>query len=363
MASYTVIDGDGHVIEPLALWQERVSPQYRDRAPRPSDKQGRFLVEDSLLPGEERMPEPLRELMGRIAREKYAEALEAHFDPPSHLRDMDKEGISMAVLYPTLGLLMGGVQDPGLALEISRAYNDWLVEYCRQGDGRLYGVAMIYLHDVPGAVEEVKRVAALGLRAVFIRPGPHQPRDLGHPTFHPFYAEAERLGVPIVIHEATSSLLPASGADRFNSYFFKHVVTHPFEQMLQCLSLICGGTLETFPNLKVAFMEAGAGWLPYWLWRLDEHYELFGQLMTPWLTMKPSEYFERQCYISCDPDEWVLARIIDLIGEDKIIFASDYPHFDSRFPEAVASVREIASLSERTKRKILGENAARFYRL
>lgn len=363
MASYSVIDGDGHVIEPLELWQERLSPAYRDRAPRPSEQRGRFLVEDSLLPGEERMPEPLRQHFANISLQKYPEAIQARFQPEARLRDMDREGVEFAILYPTLGLLMGGVRDPGLAIEICRAYNDWLADYCRQCRGRAAGVAMIYLHDVKAATEELKRVPSLGLKGAFIRPGPEQPRDLGHPTFHPFYAEAERLGIPIAVHEATSSLLGASGADRFNSYFFKHVVTHPMEQMLQCLSIVCGGLLEKFPRLTVAFMEAGAGWLPYWLWRMDEHYELMGELMTPWLKMKPSEYFERQCYISCDPDEWVLPRIIDLIGEEKIVFASDYPHFDSRFPEAVAGIRDNAALSERTKRKILGENATRLYGL
>ncbi|MBI1885997.1 MAG: amidohydrolase [Chloroflexi bacterium] len=363
MSSYTVIDGDGHVIEPLELWQERTDPKYHDRIPRPSELRGRFLLEDSVLPAEERMPDKLRERIGEMTREKYPEALQSRFGPEARLTDMAREGIDFAVLYPTLGLLMGGMKDPGLALAVCRAYNDWLLDYCHQCDGKATGVAMIYLHDVPAAIEEVKRVHKLGLKAAFIRPGPHQPRDLGHPTFHPFYAECQRLDMPVVIHEATSSLLPSAGADRFNSYLFKHVVTHPFEQMLQCLSFVCGGALESFPNLRVAFMESGAGWLPYWLWRMDEHYEMMGDLLTPWLKMKPSEYFERQCYISCDPDEWVLPRIIDLIGEDKIIFASDYPHFDSRFPESVASVREVASLSDRTKRKILGENAARFYKL
>src|SRR3989442_11080824 len=155
----------------------------------------------------------------------------------------------------------------------------------------------------------------------------------------------------------SGAYLPTAGADRFpGQWFFTHTVSHPFEQMLACLSLICKGVLEKFPQLKVVFLESGAGWLPYWLWRMDEHHEIL-PFQVPWLKMKPSEYFRRQCYISCEADEDNLGDIVHAVGQDRILFASDYPHWDSTFPGAPKAILYRTDISLEAKRKILGENA------
>jgi uncharacterized protein len=121
--------------------------------------------------------------------------------------------------------------------------------------------------------------------------------------------------------------------------------------------------LEKFPRLKVAFLESGGGWICHWLDRLDSHYEKLGFLV-PWLKMKPSDYFKRQCWISFDPDESTLKATVDVIGADNLMWASDYPHFDCTFPGAVKELKEhMEGLSEDAKRKVLGESAARLYRL
>jgi predicted TIM-barrel fold metal-dependent hydrolase len=125
--------------------------------------------------------------------------------------------------------------------------------------------------------------------------------------------------------------------------------------MLASLSLICKGVLEKFPQLKVVFLESGAGWLPYWLWRMDEHYEKL-PFQVPWLKMKPSEYFRRQCYISCEADEDNLGAIVQAVGEDRVLFASDYPHWDSVFPGAPQALLQRTDLGPEAKRKIIGEN-------
>jgi predicted TIM-barrel fold metal-dependent hydrolase len=132
--------------------------------------------------------------------------------------------------------------------------------------------------------------------------------------------------------------------------------------MLASLSLICKGTLEKHPELQVVFLESGTGWLPYWLWRLDEHYEIL-PFQVPWLKRKPSNYFRRQCYVSCEPDESHLGDAIKSIGAERVLFASDYPHWDAKLSGSPQMIINRTDLSLDAKKSIMGENAARLLRL
>lgn len=361
---YPVIDADGHVMEPPGLWAG-LATDFGERAPRADAERGRFVVDGTTLPAEDRMPPAVRTHIRQIERERFADALARGWDPHSRVKDMDREGVDQALLFPTLGLLCcGATNDPALASALCRTYNDWLAGYCAEVPPRLHGVAMVYLHDLAWAEAEIARaVGPLGMKGVFLRPGPQQDRNWHNPVYEPIFAQIERHEVPLCIHEANSAPLAAAGADRIAGYVYKHVVTHPFEQMMASMTLIMGGVLERHPRLRVVFLESGAGWLPYHLWRMDAHYEVLGAVELAHLGLKPSAYFERQCWISCDPDEWVIPRVIDLIGEDRLVFATDYPHFDSRFPDSAEAIATTEFLTDRVKRKILGENARRLFAL
>jgi predicted TIM-barrel fold metal-dependent hydrolase len=133
------------------------------------------------------------------------------------------------------------------------------------------------------------------------------------------------------------------------------------EQMLAMLALIGGGVLERYPRLRMAFLEAGCGWVPYWLWRMDEHWEKTrGVPGEPELPMRPSDYFRRQCWVSCEPDEPYVANVIDFIGEDRLLFASDYPHPDHKWPETAEAMLAMP-LPDPIKKKVLWDNPAAFY--
>jgi predicted TIM-barrel fold metal-dependent hydrolase len=157
--------------------------------------------------------------------------------------------------------------------------------------------------------------------------------------------------------------VPTAGIDRYDNFFMTHMISHAFEQMLAALSIIAGGVLERFPRLKVAFLESGCAWLPFWLHRMDEHYEKRAHEV-PWLRMKPSDYFRRQCLITCDPDEATIPAVVNYIGEEYVAWASDYPHWDAVFPGALEELRKhMSGLSEGAQQKILAENAKRFLKL
>ncbi|MHB8621584.1 MAG: amidohydrolase family protein, partial [Chloroflexota bacterium] len=235
-------------------------------------------------------------------------------------------------------------------------------EYAGAAPTRLAASAMLPLSDVNAAVQELHRaVADLGMIGGFMRPNPICGRNLEDRYYDPLYRAAEELGVPLMTHEATGVYVPAAGADRFESFVLTHATSHFFEAMLAVASFTVGGILERFPGLQVIFLEGGCGWLPYWLDRLDEHCERRPAEVS-YLSALPSEYFARQCYVTCDPDEKNIDRVVARFGDDKILFASDYPHWDAIIPGHVAELRENPTLSEAAKAKIFGSNAARLFK-
>ena len=362
-----IIDCDGHLLEAPDLWQRYLEGDLKNKAPRlVKDRKGdtRILLEGRLYPqvegkgkGFPGLPEAWYKVdqSGRVTHEEV-------ILPTMRLKAMDTEGIDIAVPFPTLGLYVVDAREPDLNIAICRAYNDWLKkEYLSVDPRRLVGIAMITLRDVGAAVKELRRaVTELGFKGAYLRPNPVGGRTLDDPAYDPLYAEAQSLGVPLMFHEGTDGQLPTAGLDRYDNFFMTHAISHPFEQMLAALSIIAGGVLERFPRLKVAFLESGCAWLPFWLHRMDEHYEKRAHEV-PWLTMEPSHYFRRQCMISCDPDEATIPSVVNYIGEDYVCWASDYPHWDAIFPGAVEELRKhMSGLSETAQRKVLGENARRF---
>ncbi|HEY7320301.1 MAG TPA: amidohydrolase family protein [Candidatus Binatia bacterium] len=348
-----VIDADSHVLEPPDMWSRYLEPEFRDRAPYfiKDEQGGEHLVTDGVV--HDRIPYPEE---GWIARRPGG------FDPHERVKDMELEGIDVQVLFPTQGLFIQAVSSIPLAGALCRAYNNWLADYCRAYPDRFVGIGAVPLHDVTEAVKEARRcVTKLGMKGIFVRPNPLNGRTLDDQLYDPLYAVIQELNVTLCVHEATGNF-PAAGADRYQNYFLRHLFSHALEQKIACSTIICGGVLERFPKLRVAFLESGVGWLPHWLERMDEHFKGIGY-MVPWLKMPPSDYFRRQCFVSADPDEKTIPYVVESVGADYIVFGSDYPHFDMKFPGAVAAVRDRKELSSKAKKKILYETPARLYQI
>jgi predicted TIM-barrel fold metal-dependent hydrolase len=355
-----VIDADGHVVEPPNLWSEYVEEPYRQRAPCLAlDERGRpcEVVDDRII-----MRHAMLLTLGPdydIAGTRFQPG---GWDPQARLRDMDSEGIDRAVLFPSVGFYLAEIADAELMAVLCRAYNDWLADYCRAAPDRLVGVALLPLVDVDASIRELERaVTKLGFRGAFMRPNPYAGRSIHHPVYERFWECAAALGVPVTVHEGLSDGIPTLGRERFENPAVLHVLSHPFEQMAACAGLIMTGVLDRHPKLRVAFLESGSGWLPYWLDRMDGHFETWGKLL-PALRMKPSEYFRRQCMISTDPEDGVIGAVVQAIGDECIVWASDYPHPDAHFPGAVTESRErMAGMPEASRRRIFADNAARLY--
>ena len=357
MSSFDAIDADGHVMEPESMWPEYLDAAFHTKAPRRVlDNQGRSrqVIADEFM---EFIPQDAAWASGPGPHPRGGD------DPKGRLADMDLEGIERTLLFPTTGLYFAGLRDVRAQVALCRAYNDWLSDYCAADRRRLLGVAVVSQTDITEGIAEARRaVSQLGFRGVMLRPNPIEGRNLDDPSYDPLWAVLQELGVPAAIHEGTTQNMVQSGRDRFSNFAFRHACSHPHEQQMACLSLICGGVLERNPDLRVVFLESGCGWIAHWLERLDEHLEHWGHA-TASLPLEPSEYFARQCFISADPDEKTIPAMASLVGEDKIVFASDYPHPDGIFPGCVTTLSERDDLSDDLKRKVLYDNAVTCFRL
>jgi len=348
-----VVDADGHVLEPADTWLRYIDPAYRDRAIRiGTDPEGYEVL---LIDG--RSLKTLRGQLGSLGgiemdterlltrgQVTYAEGSPAGgYDPHARLAVMDAEGIDSVLLYPTIGICWEGhVTDPGLATAYTRAYNRWLVEFCQADRARLHPVAHISLLDPEGAVEETLRARADGCVGVFLSPdvAARAGRHFDDPAFARFWETVQDLEMPIAFHVVVRDRQwfrpwqrydPSDGL--FGFAFLAIDVMAAFTQML------ASGMFERYPRLQCAVLEAGSNW------------------------MAPSEYFYRQCLISADPDESLTAQMVEHLGADYFIWASDYPHIDASMG-VVRELRErLAPLSAEARRKVLGDNAQRFYKL
>jgi uncharacterized protein len=378
-SEYLTVDADGHVLEPADTWERYIDPKFRDRALRvgiDSDGFENLFIDNK----------PTRMLKGRLGalggieasgeeklafqipgRRTYQDGAPAGgYDPKARLQVLDAEGIDKVLLYPTIGIAWeGGVKDPALALAYCRAYNRWIVDFCRTDTQRLYPIAHITLLHPEGAVEEVQRARQDGCVGVYLSPDltARGGRSLDDQVFDRFWATAQDLSMPVAFHvvareDLTFSSWARRGTGSDGLFMFAFLAV---EVMAAFTQMMVTGLFERYPRLRCAVLEAGSNWITAWLDRLDHKLQRGG--FPTALRMLPSEYFRRQCVISADPDETLTAPMVEHLGADYVIWASDYPHLDASFG-VVNEIRErLAPLSPETQRKVLGENVMRFYGL
>jgi len=397
-----IVDGDGHVMEPDDLWTERMD------AKRWGDWIPRKVVEDEIYEivytggvergGGRELQDQMAAAVG-ITPKEFFDLLQSlrvpgGNDPHARIVDMDAEGIDVAVLYPSQAMFFGPV-DPIPALhdiefvtDCIRAYNEWISEYCSAYPQRLFGMAGVPLQDVDRAIAEAQRaVGELGLKGVFVRPSAYVIQDdgtelpLNHSVYDPFWAACQELGVPVGFHpgvhvdtpgacrkfglvmDSPNMMVTNMAMDEIHGGSgLGQAVGNAADMIVTLGRITMGGVCDRFPDLEFLLLEAGGGWVPTQLERMDEQVKAF-PLEKRWLSMLPSEYFQRQCYAGFEAEEWNIAACADFLGSDRILWASDYPHPEFH-PGVVKELREgIATLDVDDQRRILGGNAIEAYRL
>jgi predicted TIM-barrel fold metal-dependent hydrolase len=389
---YLIMDSDLHMMEPDDLWLRYLDEPYRSTNPprffggqkeeltkTPEDKGNADRIEGIEVQGlaipahgtQAGATMSSRELRRRSrARHPHFNLARARgFDAESTLIAMDIEGIDLAVLYGTRGrqILCHDNLAPEYAAALARAYNDWAADYCKTDPQRLKFAAQIAMHDVAGAVAEARRsVRELGAVAVIGTPNPVNGQHLHDEACEPLWDALEELGVPIGFHPTGNTSLRDDAGRRYvghaNFHPIAHAIRNPVELMGALASMTTGGVLERHPRLRCAFLEGTAGWVYWWLWRLDDQWEKFGPGCERQISMSPSAYFRRQCYIALDVDEEPAVEVVEKLGADYFVVSSDYPHSDGAFPEAIEQFLSLP-LGPEARRKILWDNCARLYGL
>ena len=337
---FRILDADAHVVEPAHVFAQWAAP-------------GAGPID--LPPDTPMVPCGDFDLL--------KDQFEHGFDGPSYLRAMDAQGIDAVVLYPSIGLFVPFL--PELSADESaaacRSYNDWMAEYCATDTARMSGTALVPIADVELAVEEATRAKQLGLIGIMVRPNHLYGRNVGDPAYDPLWARCVQLGLTVSVHEGLGLRGPTIGTDRFGAFAPRHALSHPMEQMAAMASFVLDGAFERHPELRVAFLESGTGWLPYWLARLDDHVE--------WLTPeRPSatELFDAHCVISTEADDDCVGMVINWMGPEYVMWASDFPHPDAIYPGAADAFLhecEEQGVAEDDARVILWDGPMAFYNL
>jgi uncharacterized protein len=334
MSGYAVIDADGHVQESMPGLREFLDPRWRRSKFFPGD------VWD-------------RDLRGKLGQDPKG--------PGDQLAAIDADGVDVTVMYPTAGLSIGTLREPDFATALTRAYNDWLFNFCQTDPDRLKYVALIAPQDAVAAADELRRavtergaVGAMLPTYVPLRP------DWGHSYYDPIYAAAQDLDVGLGFH---ATMHESIGAQRFTNFINVHTVGHPVEQLMALCGTVVGGVLERFPRLRLAFFESGIGWVPYIMDRLDEEIEKRGADEAPYLTRRPSEYIAQsgRIFFGVECEEKTIPGAVRWGLDGTVLYSSDYPHWDGDWPHTVSSVRERTDLADDVKRKMLHDNAVAFY--
>ena len=280
-----------------------------------------------------------------------AELQKGGWDMEQRLADNDRAGIDKQFLFPT-GISTPALKEGPLGAALARSYNDWVRELVRGHEDKLYPVAIAPAGHPEAMAGELRRcVKELGFKAGHLVPH-SKTRTLDDEAFFPYYQAAEELGVPLFAHP--NSRGPAQSM--FKSFFPIHVLGRPFNCAMALVGLVTGGVFEKFPKLKVVFFECSAEWPLYWMHRMDDDFEYMQHGFSD-LKTKPSELVKRNCYFTCEADEVPMTRTLEEIPASHILFASDYPHFDSEYPDTVKHLAARKDLTDKQAQMILGENA------
>ena len=358
-----IIDADAHVEECAETWSFLDQEFYRQRplpiqidTDTPYGRNNAFwLIEGKVFPklagrGIHTFATPP---ISEYARSKpISVGAQSLTDVKTRLQDLDRLGIDCQVVFPTL-FLVTLADDVALEAALCRSYNTWMGKISAQSENRIKYAAVVPLRDVAESVREMRRAKELGAAAVMTL-GIVWDRELGNREFFPFYEEASRLDLPVGVHFGWG----APGlTDAFQTLGNSAFSAGVLPVVMGFYSLLSGGVLDEFPDLRVAFLEAGSEWLPFAIHQLDRARSRFVSFKK-----NPKDYFrDGQLYVSVELDEDI-NYLVRLIGEDQMVTASDYPHGDpSHEEDMVGELGRRADLSSRVREKILSHNPARLY--
>ena len=365
--NHPIISADSHITEPPHAYVDFIDPKWRDRAPRMEhhEKLGDAYFVDGmdnpvpmgLVAAAGKPPEEIR-VMGV----RFDEMHKGGWDPDARMQEQQRDGVDAEIIYPTVGMVLCNHPDYAYKQACFDAYNQWIAGYCGTHPERLIGCGQTAMASPEQGIEDLRSIADLGLRGVMM-PGNPAVEDYDSRAYDRFWEAAIELGLPLSFHILT---------DR--NYAFRHVVRGPAMNGFLSIvrgcqdimgTLVLGGVFERHPELKIVCVEADAGWVPHYMYRMDHAYKRHRYWLPAGqaLSKLPSEYFAENIYTTFQ-DDWVAFKVANLMNWRRLMWANDFPHSDSTWPWSQQMLAEhAADLSDEQARAILCGNVAELYRL
>jgi predicted TIM-barrel fold metal-dependent hydrolase len=360
------ISADSHITEPPNCYVDYIDPAFRDRAPVIKELPNvgdAFVIEGMATP----VPLGLLAAAGKEPAQittsgvAFKDLWRSGWDPKYRLADQDCDGVAAEMIYPTVGMLLCNHADFDFKKACFEAYNRWLAEYCSEAPDRLHGLAQVSMRSVEDGVAELKAVKVMGFKGVMM-PGDPAVEDYDSKIYDPVWATAAELGLPLSFHILTTksgAMAQNPRGPRINSFLS---IIRGCQDIMG--TLIFSGVFDRHPGLKVVCVEADAGWVPHYMYRMDHAYKRHRYWMkAPPLERLPSEYFAEHIYVTFQ-DDWVAFRTTDLCNVRRLMWASDFPHSDSTWPNSQAVLAEqTAGLSGQQRNWICHDTVAALYGL
>ena len=370
-----LISVDDHLLEHPRVWEDRLPAGLRESGPRVVEADSGpwaghevWLMEGKAYPTLKHYAIAGQDREGAGGPIRFSEMLPGCFDPAARIKDMDLDGVWAQLCFPTFARFAGTrfleCDDKKLAAACVRAYNDFVVEeWCGYEPGRQIPLVILPLWDVEAAVEELRRCAANGAKAVSF---PENPAPLGLPSWHsgqwdPVLAAAAEAGLPLCMHFGTSGQTTATSDDCPDSVRYTLLACN---SMGLAADLLLSGVFVKFPELRVALSEGGIGWMPYFLERIDYTWEGH-RTMEPETDfgVRPSEMFVDHIF-GCFIEDEAGLEARHRIGVSQIMWESDYPHADSAWPHSREELaRRMRDVPDDEVEQMVERNATRLFAL
>jgi predicted TIM-barrel fold metal-dependent hydrolase len=365
LISKPIISSDSHIMEPPDTYTARIDKKYTDSAPKVvwKEKGGDTYVVEGMT---QTIPMGLIAAAGKSAEELATSAVFAKFedlprgswDPEVRMADQERDGVSAEVIYPSVGMILCNHPDADYKKACFDAYNLWIAEYCGAHPDRLIGLAQTAMRSPDEGIKDLERAKAMGLRGIMMSGFPIV-EDYDSKIYDEFWEASISLKMPLSFHILTSreGIAVANRGPRMNSFMS---IIRGNQDIIGMF--ILGGVFERHPQLRISCVEADAGWVPHFMYRLDHAYDRHRYWLTAdKLSKMPSEYFSENIYTTFQ-DDWVAFKMKDMCNPRRLMWANDFPHSDSTWPNSQALLtKHAAGLNEQEKNWLLHDNVAELY--
>jgi len=358
---YTLISADSHIAETEDCYAD-IDPKFRDRRPRKGyDARGTAILEIpdvginiplGTVCTVGRRPQDLGKPM------RWEELHPSGWDPKARLGIQDDDGIAAEVLYPSVGMAICNHPDPDYMKACFDAYNRWLAGFCETDPKRLLGVGMASLRTIEDGLAEIEQIKEMGFRSVMF-PGTPTVEDYHHPCYDPIWEACVDLGLPVSFHILTSKG-DLGGMIRGPVLVYQIVTVRGNQNIM--MAMVLGGVFERHPGLKVVCVEADAGWVPHFNFRMDHAWQRHRwHLPAGDLRRLPSEYFNENIYVTFQ-DDYSVRHVLGAMNLGRVLWATDFPHSDGTYPHTAEVVETVTEgMTDAQKRAVLGGNTAALY--